>query len=74
MGDIVKLNAQTTFLPYEEEPQVFKTWGESFEAASDERKLRMVWTVAGLETCNSLKKSELHQMLRWLAYYAIEEN
>ncbi len=73
MGDIVKFQAQTTFLPHEDEPQKFKTWGESFEAASDERKLRMIWTVAWFETCNGIKKDELHQMLRWLAKQTIEE-
>lgn len=73
MGDVVKFQAQTTFLTYQEETQKFKTWGESFEAASDERKLRMIWTVAGFETCNGIKKDELHQMLRWLAHYALEE-
>ena len=75
MGKILKFQAQeqTTFAPREEEPQKFKTWGESFEAASDERKLRMIWTVAWLETINSYTKADLHKMLRWLAQQTIEE-
>lgn len=74
MGDIVKFQAQTTFLPHKEEPPTYATWGESFEAASEERKLRMIWTVAHFETVNGIKKDELHQMLRWLARFALEEN
>ena len=47
-------------------------WLVDFENADEEQKLQIIWTIAHLETINSVSKDALRTMFNWLVEYALE--